>query len=433
MRLSTVDVNLTKIFFPLTANPTGYNHLLLAENVLWQFPETQLLVFILSNGRHPDPFKDIQIPHASFRYEILRSALLEWPDSEKSLPARYADESEILLKLGRNNCTISRWELSFDRPLRIADHVQYFSKGNKISLIVGADLIQRMLDPRIFTDTDLAQIESDCLLIAAPRDDIDLKKTLQLIKQKRGLKLSVLQITPSVLPKKLQKFYQISSTLIRKAAQAGHSLEAFLPVNATLHISQNHLYNRRKQNTASIYSHLNEHQHSCFELKEKLEKAAIRLKKYLAQRAKHGLPHRFSVLETSTGGQIAQTFTSLIGASGHFLDGRIIYDQEAQKQFLDVKEFEDSSVSQTRAQNLASAMQRQSGADWALAETGMAGPPTRDRRSTKNGQCYLGLVKSTEVRYKFLELSPFLTRKEHQLMFAIEALVWVEKELRKMR
>ena len=432
MRLPTVDVKLTKIFFPLTANPTGYNHLLLAENVLWQFPETQLLVFILSNGRHPDPLKDIQIPHASFRYEILRSAILEWPDSEKSLPAKYADESGVLLKLGSDNCTISRWELSFGRPLRIADHVQYFSKGNKISLIVGADLIQRMLDPRIFTDKDLAQIESGCLMIVAPRDNINLNQTLKLIKQKRGVKLNILEINQSVLPKKMQKFYQISSTHIRKATQAGHSLETFMSVNTALYISQNYLYKRRKHKKYSNSSHLNEHQHSCFELEEQLAKAAVSLQRYLAQRAKNGLAHRFSVLETSTGGQIAQTFTSLTGASGHFLDGRIIYDQEAQKQFLDVKEFKDSSVSQTRAQNLASAMQRQSGADWALAETGMAGPPTSDRISTKNGQCYLGLVKSTDVRYKFLEFSPFLTRKEHQLMFAIEALVWVEKELRKM-
>ena len=432
MRLSTVDVNLTKIFFPLTANPTGYNHLLLAENVLWQFPETQLLVFIISNGRHPDPLKDIQIPHASFRYEILRSAILEWSDSEKSLPAKYADESGFLLKLGSNNCTISRWELSFGRPLRIADHVQYFSKGNKISLIVGADLIQRMLDPRIFTDNDLARIEIGCLMIVAPRDNINLNQTLKLIKQKRGVKLNILEINQSVLPKKMQKFYQISSTHIRKATQAGHSLETFLPVNTALYISQNCLYNRRKYKNYTNSSHLNEHQHSCFELKEQLETAAKKLKKHLVQRAKNGQHHRFSVLETSTGGQITQTFTSLTGASEHFIEGRIIYDQEAQKRFLDVKEFEDSSVSQTRVQNLASAMQKQSGADWALAETGMAGPPTRDRRSTKNGQCYLSLVKSTEVRYMFLELSPFLTRKELQLMFAIEALVWVEKELRIM-
>ena len=164
-------------------------------------------------------------------------------------------------------------------------------------------------------------------------------------------------------------------------------------------------------------------------MKEQLEAAAIKLQKHLLQRAKNGQPHRFSVLETSTGGQIAQTFTSLPGASKHFLDGRIIYGQEDQRQFLDLQEFEDSSVSQTRAQNLARAMRRQSGADWALTETGMAGPPSKDRLSSKNGQCYLGLVISTEVRYKFLEINPFLTRKEHQLMFAIEALAWAEKEL----
>ena len=111
MLLPTAEGNLSEIYFPLTANPVGYNHLLLAENVLRQFPETQLLVFILSNGRHPDPFKSLQIPKASLRYEILRNALLEWSDREKSLPARYADESKVLLKLGSNNCAISRWEL----------------------------------------------------------------------------------------------------------------------------------------------------------------------------------------------------------------------------------------------------------------------------------------------------------------------------------
>jgi len=431
MNLSTVECKLSEIYFPLTANPAGYNHLLLAENVLWQFPETQLLVFLLSNGRHPDPFKTIQIADAYLRYEILRSAISDWSNPEKSLPARYADESGISLKLGRKNCAISRYELSLSRPLRLADHVQYFSIGEKISLVVGADLIQRMLNPRIFTDNDLAQIERNCLMIAAPRDDIDLNQTLELIKQKRGVELNVNQINQNVLPKKIQKFNQISSTHIRKAALAEHSLETFLPANAALYISQNPFFNIPKQKTDSNYSYLNEHQHSCFELREKLESAAIKLQIHLAKRAKKGLPHRFSILETSTGGQITQTFTSLKGASENFLDGRVIYDREAQKQFLDIKEFEDTSVSQTRALNLASAIQRQSGADWALAETGMAGPPSKDRNSSKNGQCYLGLVISTEVRYKFLEFNPFLTRKEHQLMFAIEALVWAENELRK--
>ena len=122
-------------------------------------------------------------------------------------------------------------------------------------MIVGADLIKRMLDPRIFTDRDLAQIESGCLMIAAPRNDIDLKQTLELIKQKRNVELAVHQINQSVLPKKMQKFYQISSTHIRKATLAGHSLETFLPVNAALYISQNYVYNRLKQKNDSNYSH----------------------------------------------------------------------------------------------------------------------------------------------------------------------------------
>ena len=100
MFLHTAEGNLSEIYFPLTANPAGYNHLLLAENVLWQFPETQLLVFILSNGRHPDPFKTVHIPHPSLRYEILRSAILDWSDPENYLSARYGDESIVFLKLG---------------------------------------------------------------------------------------------------------------------------------------------------------------------------------------------------------------------------------------------------------------------------------------------------------------------------------------------
>ena len=82
MLLPTAEGKLSEIYFPLTANPVGYNHLLLAENVFWQFPETKLIVFILSNGRHPDPFKTVQIPHPSLRFEIFRKALLEWPDPE---------------------------------------------------------------------------------------------------------------------------------------------------------------------------------------------------------------------------------------------------------------------------------------------------------------------------------------------------------------
>ena len=75
-------------------------------------------------------------------------------------------------------------------------------------------------------------------------------------------------------------------------------------------------------------------------------------------------------------------------------------------------------------------MKKESYTHWALAETGMAGPPSPERRSKKNGQCHLALALSSEIKYKYLELNPFLTRKEHQLMFAIEALIWAESVLK---
>ena len=417
------------IYFPLTANPAGYHHLSLAECVLRQFPETRLIVFLLSNGQHPDPFKQQQIPEAALRLEILRGTLADWSDPEKSLPAQIAEESGTSLKLQNNNCAISRSELSFNRPLRLAEHVQNFSGIEKVPMLVGADLINRMLNPIIFTDKDLTEIENSCQLLVAPRNEVEIESTLQLIKKERNVTLTATSITPAVLPQKLQKFLLISSTLIRRAAQAGHELEPFLPKNPGRLILQSSLYEWKKPPCDLQNSNLIELQQRCHELMVLLEEAAKKLQKLLDQLALKKQPHRFAVVETSTGGQIVEAFTSHSGASQHFLDGRILYSQEAQKQFLGRKLSEDSSLSQTRTQDLAQAMLEQSGADWALAETGMAGPLSQKRRSKKNGQCHLGLALSSEVRYKCLEFNPFLTRKEHQLLFAIEALNWAEEVL----
>ena len=84
MSPKTAEDKLSTIFFPLTANPAGYHHLSLAECVLRQFTETRLIVFLLSNGQHPDPFTKQQIPEAALRLEILRGTLAEWSDPEKA-------------------------------------------------------------------------------------------------------------------------------------------------------------------------------------------------------------------------------------------------------------------------------------------------------------------------------------------------------------
>ena len=115
------------------------------------------------------------------------------------------------------------------------------------------------------------------------------------------------------------------------------------------------------------------------------------------------------------------------------MEGRILYSSESQKQFLGGYIATESNVSQKQARDLAEAMLKVSGTDWALAETGMAGPPTTERRSRKNGQCHLALALSRKVRYKCLEFNPFLTRKEHQLLFAIEALNWATEVLQNLK
>ena len=61
-------------------------------------------------------------------------------------------------------------------------------------MIVGADLIERMLNPQIFTTVDLKEIEKGCHLLAAPRNNIELESILQLVKQKRGVTLTVTHI-----------------------------------------------------------------------------------------------------------------------------------------------------------------------------------------------------------------------------------------------
>ena len=426
----TAEDKLSTIFFPLTANPAGNHHLLLVESVLQQLPETKLVVFLLSNGLHPDPFKHQKIPPAALRLEMLRSALADWTDPEKSLPAQIAEEAGTSLKLNPNNCAISRCELSLNRPLRFVEHLKNIYGTEKIPMIVGADLIERMLNPQIFTTVDLKEIEKGCHLLAAPRNNIELESILQLVKQKRGVTLTVTHIMPKAIAPNLQKFLLISSTLIRRATQAGHVLEAFLPKSAARLIQQNSLYDGSSHVFNFQTVNMNELQLRCSELERQLEEAAKKLQKLLDQLETQNRAHRFAVVETSAGGQITEGCTSKSGASQHFLAGRVLYSLEAQKQFLGLKFAENSSLSDKQVRQLAKVMQKESGADWVLAETGMAGPPSPERRSKKNGQCHLGLALSSEVKYKYLELNPFLTRKEHQLLFAIEALIWAESVLK---
>lgn len=81
--------------------------------------------------------------------------------------------------------------------------------------------------------------------------------------------------------------------------------------------------------------------------------------------------------ESCTGGTIASLFTAMAGASAYFLGGVVAYANEVKRDVLGVNE-EDiityGAVSETVARQMAEGVRRTTGADYAIATTGIAGP-----------------------------------------------------------
>jgi len=100
------------------------------------------------------------------------------------------------------------------------------------------------------------------------------------------------------------------------------------------------------------------------------EKVAIRL---IAQR------QTIAVAESSTGGLIAAALLAVPGASAYFLGSAVVYTREARRILMDIPDADMKvegvrSSSEPYAELLARQIRGRLGADWALSETGAAGP-----------------------------------------------------------
>lgn len=84
-----------------------------------------------------------------------------------------------------------------------------------------------------------------------------------------------------------------------------------------------------------------------------------------------------AVAESCTGGMIASKFTAMAGASAYFRGGVVAYANEAKRDILGVR-MEDiecfGAVSEVVALEMAEGVRRITGADYAIATTGIAGP-----------------------------------------------------------
>ena len=84
-----------------------------------------------------------------------------------------------------------------------------------------------------------------------------------------------------------------------------------------------------------------------------------------------------ALAESCTGGGIANRVTNVPGASAVFLGGLVTYSNAAKQKFLGVRAetlATHGAVSEAVAREMAEGARRQTGADYALAVTGIAGP-----------------------------------------------------------
>lgn len=84
-----------------------------------------------------------------------------------------------------------------------------------------------------------------------------------------------------------------------------------------------------------------------------------------------------AVAESSTGGLIAAALLAVPGASAYFLGSAVIYTREARRVLMDIPDPDMKglrSSSEPYAELLARQIGQRLGADWALSETGAAGP-----------------------------------------------------------
>jgi nicotinamide-nucleotide amidase len=124
---------------------------------------------------------------------------------------------------------------------------------------------------------------------------------------------------------------------------------------------------------------------------EELEQTIIR---ELTERKK-----TLALAESCTGGAIANRLTNVPGASAVLLAGLVTYSNEAKRKFLGVRAESlaaHGAVSEAVAREMAEGARRETGADYALSVTGIAGPGGGSAEKPV-GTVFIGLAGAGET------------------------------------
>jgi nicotinamide-nucleotide amidase len=139
---------------------------------------------------------------------------------------------------------------------------------------------------------------------------------------------------------------------------------------------------------------------------------------------------RLSVVETATGGLLANAFTEVCGACKFFAGGVVCCTNDAKMLLLDVPEcllLQHGAVSEEAAVAMATGAAETLGADYALAVTGFAGAAATGQTGNPVGTMYIGLFSPAGVWAKKLSYpGPRSTVKVRAVNAALD---WLRREL----
>jgi len=154
---------------------------------------------------------------------------------------------------------------------------------------------------------------------------------------------------------------------------------------------------------------------------EELESVIVRL---LTERKQ-----TLALAESCTGGCLAHRLTNVAGASAVFLAGFVTYSNAAKQKLLGVRAetlARHGAVSEAVARDMAEGARRVTGADYALAVTGIAGP-SGGTRAKPVGTVFIGLATPAETTVE-QNFNP-LDRETFKQVTAQQALNWLRLRL----
>ena len=138
-----------------------------------------------------------------------------------------------------------------------------------------------------------------------------------------------------------------------------------------------------------------------------------------------------STSESCTGGLISSLLTDVSGSSEYIKANFVTYANEAKEKyiFVSAETLEKyGAVSEQTAKEMALGIIKQTGADYALGITGIAGP-TGGTKDKPVGLCYVGVADDERVVVKKILMPSFLPRRFMKFCFAKKALYYLKEFL----